>query len=217
MSASPIRAVPTAQMAPPSAGGDSTTNQRRGGSKFPLDGRPNLMQNVQGDGHRHTFTARPQPSARKAKGGTPSDRFNFAAAVGRGWGTTTSAKGSEVMTEDKDFKRVVRTRSAKTGESYQAARRQLKGKQPVFSARVDALFRTPDGLAFGCVVEEGSVSRGMSVTVIGDGVSHAAIVTSLRRSKWDVETVAFEDSEYGHFGMIIEPPYPGAFPVRVTA
>lgn len=32
------------------------------------------------------------------------------------------------MTEDRDFKKVGRERSAKTGESYQAARRQLEAK-----------------------------------------------------------------------------------------
>lgn len=121
------------------------------------------------------------------------------------------------MTEDRDFKRVVRERAAKTGESYQAARRQLEGQGPSFSARVEALFRTPDGLAFGCVVEEGSVSRGMRVTVIGDGIAHQATVTSLRRSKWDVDTVAASASPYGQFGMIVDPPYAGPLPARVTA
>ena len=121
------------------------------------------------------------------------------------------------MTEDRDFKDLVRRRAAKTGESYQAARRQLEGKRPAFSARVAALFRTADGLAFGCIVEEGSISRGMRVTVIGDGVAHQATVVSLRRSKWDVATVAAGESEYGQFGMIVEPPYVGPLPARITA
>lgn len=121
------------------------------------------------------------------------------------------------MTEDRDFKDLVRARAAKTGESYQAARRQLEGIGPSFSARVEAMFRTSDGIAFGCVVEEGSLSRGMKVTVLGDGVAHEARVTSLRRSKWDVDTVTAGESAYGQFGMIIDPPYVGPLPARVTA
>jgi translation initiation factor IF-2 len=116
------------------------------------------------------------------------------------------------MTEDRDFKNLVRQRAAKTGESYQAARRQLEAGRPAFAARVEAMFRTPAGIAFGCTVEEGHVSRGMRVTVIADGSTHVATVASLRRSKWDVETVAAEESEHRQFGMIVEPPYQGLSP-----
>ena len=121
------------------------------------------------------------------------------------------------MTEDRDFKRVVRERAAKTGESYQAARRQLEVHDRPFSARVEAIFRTPDGLALGCIVEQGRVSRGMNVTVTGDGVAHQATVTSLRRSMWDVDAVAAGDLTHGEFGMIVEPPYVGPLPARVTS
>ena len=120
------------------------------------------------------------------------------------------------MTKDRDFKSVVRKRAAKTGESYQAARRQIERDRPTFSARVEALFRTPDGLAFGCIVEEGTVARGMEVTVTGPGITHRATVASLRRSKWDVDTVAAGESPYGQFGMIVDPPYVGPLPARVT-
>lgn len=119
------------------------------------------------------------------------------------------------MTGDRDFKALVRQRAAKTGESYPAARRQLRGKQPRFAARAVAIFRTPAGLAFGCVVEAGSVSRGMGVTVIGDGVAREATVLSLRRSWWDVDRVAAGESADSEFGMILEPPYIGPLPARV--
>lgn len=120
------------------------------------------------------------------------------------------------MTEDRDFKDLVRRRAEKTGESYQAARRQLEGKGPSFSASVDAIFRTPAGLAFGCTVEQGSVSRGMAVTVVGDGVVHHATVASLRRWKWDVDAISRDENPFAQFGMIVEPPYDGPLPVRVT-
>src|SRR5437588_6828724 len=38
-------------------------------------------ENLGGDGHRRTFTRSTQPNARKAKGGAPSGRWNFAATV----------------------------------------------------------------------------------------------------------------------------------------
>ena len=38
------------------------------------------------------------------------------------------------MTDDRDFKQIVRDRAAKTGESYQAARRQLERQRGRFSA-----------------------------------------------------------------------------------
>ncbi|HYD08759.1 MAG TPA: hypothetical protein VEA78_01545, partial [Acidimicrobiales bacterium] len=119
------------------------------------------------------------------------------------------------MTDDRDFKDLVRKRAAKTGESYQAARRQLEAQRQRFSARVDALFRTPEGIAFGCTIEEGGVARGMTVTVAGDGIEHRGTVTSLRRWKWDVDSVALDDAPYAQFGMIVDPPYDGPIPARV--
>jgi translation initiation factor IF-2 len=121
------------------------------------------------------------------------------------------------MTEDRDFKDLVRRRADKTGESYQAARRQLEGRRDVFAARVDAVFRSPDGLAFGCNVEKGSVFRGMRVAVIAEDLTHHATVVSLRRSRWDVESVAAAKGSHPAFGMIVEPPYVGPLPARVVS
>jgi translation initiation factor IF-2 len=121
------------------------------------------------------------------------------------------------MTEDRDFKQVVRKRSAKTGESYQAARRQVEKKRAAFSARVDVLFPVPAGVALGCTVETGSVSRGMSVTVIADGVAHPATVTNLRRMWDDLDSVAEGQFPDEQFGMLVEPPYSGPLPARVTS
>jgi hypothetical protein len=120
------------------------------------------------------------------------------------------------MTEDRDFKDLVRRRAEKTGESYQAARRQLEGKRPSFTARVEAMFRTPAGIAFGCVVEEGRVAPGMRVTVAGDGAEHAATVVSLRRWWWDVPAVVAGETANAQFGMIVDPPYTGPLPARVV-
>jgi translation initiation factor IF-2 len=122
------------------------------------------------------------------------------------------------MTEDRDFKDLVRKRAAKTGESYQAARRQLEEKRARFSARVDAAFRVPDGIVFGCVVEEGRVARGMAVTVIAEdgAVAHQATVLHLRRAKADMDSVADGQFVDGQFGMLVDPPYVGPLPARVT-
>ena len=49
-----------------------------------------------GDGHRHTFIVRPQPNARKAKGGRPSDRFELRGDCCRGWGTEVVAEGAKL-------------------------------------------------------------------------------------------------------------------------
>jgi hypothetical protein len=124
-------------------------------------------------------------------------------------------EGSEVMTEDRDFKDLVRQRAEKTGESYQTARRQLE-KQAAFSARLEAIFYTRSGIAFGCIVEDGRVSRGMRVTVAGHGITHHATVASLRRSWRDVDSVVADESADRKFGMIVEPPYAGPLPAHVT-
>jgi hypothetical protein len=65
------------------------------------------------------------------------------------------------MTEDSDFKQIVHDRAAKTGESYQAARRQLERQRGRFSARVVEVFETPNGIVLGCIIEGGEVTRGM--------------------------------------------------------
>ena len=76
------------------------------------------------------------------------------------------------MTDDNDFKKIVRDRMAKTGESYQAARRQLERQRGRFSARVMELFEMPEGDVLGCIIEGGEVTRGMTVTVATGGGFH---------------------------------------------
>src|SRR5688500_13601288 len=95
------------------------------------------------------------------------------------------------MTEDSDFKRLVRDRAAKTGESYQAARRVLERKRGRFSARALSTFDRPAGRVLGCFVEDGTVTRGMAVTVTTpEGVEHRGVVVSLRHRWDDVDAVS---------------------------
>jgi translation initiation factor IF-2 len=109
------------------------------------------------------------------------------------------------MTEDRDFKKIVRKRSAKTGESYQAARRQLEHQPGRLSARVHAMWAHPNGLVLGCVVDEGRLTRGMPVTLLaGDAVLHEGTVASLRRGKEDQDVVSS-----GECGILLDPPYLG--------
>ena len=109
------------------------------------------------------------------------------------------------MTEDRDFKNVVRKRSAKTGESYQAARRQLQREAAGVSAPVYALWAHPDGLVLGCVVEEGQLTPGMPVTVMArDTVLYQGTVASLRVGKEDQAVVT-----EGECGIMLEPPFHG--------
>ena len=109
------------------------------------------------------------------------------------------------MTEDRDFKRVVRERSAKTGESYQAARRQLEARGGGLSAPVYALWEHPAGLVLGCHVEQGQLTLGMSVTVLaGEEVLHEGIVASLRVGKEDRAVVT-----EGDCGILLDPPFRG--------
>lgn len=114
------------------------------------------------------------------------------------------------MTEDGDFKKVVRKRSAKTGESYQTARRQVERQPARLSARVDALWAHPAGLVLGCRVEEGRITRGMAVTVTaGDSVLHQGTVASLRRGREDRDVVTSGDC-----GILLEPPFLGYIAVQ---
>ena len=117
------------------------------------------------------------------------------------------------MTEDRDFKKVVRKRSAKTGESYQAARRQVARQPAQLSARVNALWAHPAGLVLGCVVDEGRSTRGLPVTVMaGDTVLHQGTVASLRRGKADQDVVTSGDC-----GILLEPPFHGYAAVESDA
>ena len=123
------------------------------------------------------------------------------------------------MTEDRDFKQLVRERAAKTGESYQAARRQLERQRGRFSARALEVFPTPSGIALGCVIEGGEVTRGMRVRVVtGAGAvdsTHDGVVVSLRHMWTDLDAVRF-GGDYGEFGLILDPPYTGPVPAQVT-
>ncbi len=119
------------------------------------------------------------------------------------------------MTEDRDFKRVIRTRASKTGESYQAARRMLDGSRERFSALASATFHKPAGRVLGCTIESGTVTRGMRVTVTtADGAEHQGVVASLRHRWDDAESISL--GEVVEFGMILEPAYVGPVPAHVT-
>ena len=112
------------------------------------------------------------------------------------------------MTEDRDFKKVVRKRSTKTGESYQTAKRQIERQPARLSAPVYALWALwahHVGLVLGCVVDEGQITRGMPVTVMaGDTVLHRGTVASLRVGKEDQAVVTS-----GECGILLEPPFHG--------
>jgi translation initiation factor IF-2 len=119
------------------------------------------------------------------------------------------------MTEDRDFKQVIRQRAARTGESYQAARRMLGRERGGFSAVATSTFRKPAGRVLGCRIEIGTVIRGMPVTVTTpDGGEHRGVVVSLRHRWDDAESISVGD--HLEFGMILEPSYLGPVPVRVT-
>ena len=119
------------------------------------------------------------------------------------------------MTEDRDFKQLVRARAAKTGESYQTARRVLERKGGRFSARVASTFDRPAGRVLGCLLEEGRVTRGMEVVVTPpEGASHRGVVVSLRHRWTELDDVAVGDAV--EFGLLLDPPYLGPVPARVT-
>ena len=108
------------------------------------------------------------------------------------------------MTEDSDFKQIVHNRAAKTGESYQAARRILERKRGRFSARVKSTFDRPAGRVLGCIMEDGKVTRGMKVTVTTpDGFKHQGVVVSLRHMWDDIDSVSY--GEFGEFGLLLNP------------
>ena len=120
------------------------------------------------------------------------------------------------MTEDSDFKQIIRDRAAKTGESYQTARRILERKRGQFSALANSTFDKPAGRVLGCIIEDGKVTRGMKVTVTTpEGVKHQGVVVSLRHMWDDVDSVSY--GEFGEFGLLLEPAYLGPIPAQVTA
>jgi hypothetical protein len=120
------------------------------------------------------------------------------------------------MTTDKDFKQIVRERAAKTGESYQAARRQLQRQRGGFSARAVGVFHMPAGRVLACIIEGGEVTRGMTVSVAAsDGVKHEGVVVSLRHMKQDLEGIRFS-GPFREFGLLLEPAYAGPVPAQVS-
>ena len=120
------------------------------------------------------------------------------------------------MTDDSDFKQLVRDRAAKTGESYQAARRQLERQRGRFSARATMVFGMPEGVVLGCVIEGGEVTQGMTVTVVtGEAVRREAVVVGLRHQKTDLESLGY-GGPFGEFGLLLDPAYDGPLPAHVT-
>ncbi len=78
------------------------------------------------------------------------------------------------------------------------------------------MFRAESGIAFGCLIDQGKVTRGMRVTVIlNDEVVHEGVVASLRNGREDVDSVAEGEFPSG-FGLLVEPPYNGTVPHAVT-
>ena len=119
------------------------------------------------------------------------------------------------MTKRSDFKRIIRDRSAKTGESYQTARRILDRKQGRFSALAKTTFHKPAGCVLGCIMEAGTVTRGMKVTVTApNGLVHEGVVVSLRHMWSELESISY--GEFGEFGLLIEPGYAGPVPAQVA-
>src|SRR4051794_26018876 len=120
------------------------------------------------------------------------------------------------MTDDRDFKQLVRERMSKTGESYQTARRILERKRGQFSALANSTFDRPAGRILGCIIEDGTILRGMKVTVTTpDGTKHQGVVASLRHMWTDVDSVTY--GEFGEFGLLLDPEYLGPVPAQVTA
>lgn len=114
------------------------------------------------------------------------------------------------MTEDRDFKKVVRRRAEKTGESYEAARRQLEKrvKDAKGLARIDTMFRTPRGVVIGCTVERGAISKGSTAVVLHDGRPvHEATVHEIRNLKTEIAAA----SAGLQCGLLLDPPYAGPF------
>ena len=113
------------------------------------------------------------------------------------------------MTEDRDFKKVVRRRAAKTGESYQAARRQLERRinDARTRALVEIVVRTPGGVVIGCRIERGSIGRGDNVVVLHEGHPvHEAVVAAIRNFQADIEVA----SAGAQCGLILDPPFNGS-------
>jgi translation initiation factor IF-2 len=81
-----------------------------------------------------------------------------------------------------------------------------------FSAKVKAILPTPRGVVLGCVVDEGTIENGMVVEVTAGEHRHTGTVVMLRRFGVELEKVS-----QGEFGVLIEPPYVGPLPERLTS
>ena len=78
------------------------------------------------------------------------------------------------------------------------------------------MFRAESGIGFGCLVEQGKVTRGMRVTVmLNDEMIHEGVVAGLRHGQADIDSVAEGEFSAG-FGLLVEPPYNGPVPDAVT-
>jgi translation initiation factor IF-2 len=83
-----------------------------------------------------------------------------------------------------------------------------------FSAVATSTFQKPAGRVLGCRIEDGTVTRGMPVTVTTpDGGEHRGVVVSLRH-RWD-DAASISVGEHLEFGMILEPSYLGPVPARL--
>jgi hypothetical protein len=172
-------------------------------------------ESLGGDGHRRTFIRSTPAERSEGEGGRTLWPGQLRCDCLSWLGHAGCRGRSEVMTEDRDFKQVVRERAAKTGESYQTARRILERKRGRFSALANSTFVKPAGRVLGCIIEDGKVTRGMKVTVTTpDGGKHQAVVVSLRHMWDDVDSISY--GEFGEFGMLLEPPYDGPIPAQVT-
>ena len=112
------------------------------------------------------------------------------------------------MTEDRDFKKLVRRRAEQTGESYQAARRQLEKQvaAAISSARVEVVIRTPRGVVIGCTVEQGTISRGSPAVVVLNGRPvHEATINAIRNFGTDIAAAP----RGLQCGLLLEPPFEG--------
>jgi len=90
--------------------------------------------------------APPQPEQRvRGKGGqTPGESNILAFITARCWGEARGVlNGDTTMPQQKDFKRVVRARMQKTGESYTAARAQLLRKPKTKTTRLARALNAP--------------------------------------------------------------------------
>src|SRR5690348_15036402 len=122
-----------------------------------------------GDRPRPTSGDPPQPGhPTEAKGGPPPGRgvsHRSCARRSDRWGSAAGTRET-IMTRQADFKRRVRARMAKTGESYATARSRLLGGHPD---------TTPDDSALDWMLEALHISNGDATDVPGTGLARRVI------------------------------------------